>query len=93
MLSVKKGKRNKMASIPQSIHMRNTYQHAASLLRSGKSMKAIKQVLVDDGLSEDRAQAVVDNLRRVKRSSFYHFVRLHPLLSRVDARLRQVIKR
>ncbi|QPC83501.1 hypothetical protein G4Y79_03715 [Phototrophicus methaneseepsis] len=81
-----------MASIPQSTHIQNTYQYATSMLQAGKSPAAVKETLIANGLSDKRAQAILDNIHNLRRSSFYHFVRLHPLLHRVEVRLRGMMK-
>lgn len=76
-----------MATIPQQPENKTIYQYAASLLRAGKKTTDIEAALVADGLSQQRAKAVVRNLQHTRKASVRHFLNLHPLLHKIETQL------
>ena len=82
-----------MATIPQQPENKTVYQYAASLLRAGKKTTDIEAALVADGLSQQRAKAVVRNLQHTRKASFQHFINLHPLLHKIETQVTRLFHR
>lgn len=82
-----------MATIPQQPENKTIYQYAASLLRAGKKTTDIEAALVADGLSQQRATAIVRNLQHTRKASFTHYMSLHPMLHKFKSQVKRLIRR
>ncbi|MCB9460447.1 MAG: hypothetical protein H6670_12415 [Anaerolineaceae bacterium] len=80
-----------MATIPQQPQAQTPYYYAVGLLQSGKKPADVEEALVADGLSNQRAKAVVNNLQQAKKVSLLHFIHMHPILHKFEAKLSRAI--